>query len=276
MREVSRRKLAVSRYDMFTVDPRTICEREGFNARFSYTGIEELAKSIETTGLRRPLKICVENGRPTLIDGHRRMRAIKLLLERGVDVPPVKCEFESTTATELDKLTDLIVQNGGEPLNQLEEGHVFVRMLSEGAVQTVIADRVGKTQGHVSNCLALATTSDRIQQLIKENRVSCSTVLKVIRVEKDEEKQWAILNGAVEEVGAEDGGSREAAAAVRERVAKETPSTRLKALNEWADAHAIIFEEGAKFRTMNMILSFLKGNLTLEEIDEHCREDFDD
>lgn len=82
---------------------------------YAMTGIAELASSIEVVGLQQPIRVRTgENGRVTIVSGHRRRAAIALLVEEGRDdLRQVPCIRERAEDSEDMRRLRLIFANSG-------------------------------------------------------------------------------------------------------------------------------------------------------------------
>lgn len=76
------------------VPPSSLVADEKKNPRFEYSDIEELMNSIIENGIKNPLKGYQKDGKIVLKDGHRRMRAIKLAIEKGKKIERVPVILE--------------------------------------------------------------------------------------------------------------------------------------------------------------------------------------
>ena len=82
---------------------------------YSLTGIAELASSIEIAGLQQPIRVRNgENGRVTIVSGHRRRAALALLVEEGKEAfRRVPCIRELDEVSEDMRQLRLILANSG-------------------------------------------------------------------------------------------------------------------------------------------------------------------
>jgi ParB/RepB/Spo0J family partition protein len=82
--------------------PENILVEPDLNGRHEHTDVEQLAADIEKHGQNEP--VCVrkdDNGKPVLVFGHRRYRAISLLNERNPTNPrKIICTYSDLTPTE--------------------------------------------------------------------------------------------------------------------------------------------------------------------------------
>lgn len=259
------KEIASGRKDIFKIDPRLITEEPGFNVRLTYDGIEELADSIQNEGLKVPLQIYNKGDFLHVKDGHRRLRAINVALSRGVDIQSVPCIYMSGESEE-QRTFDLITCNSGTPLTKLEHGIVFLRLQNFGYNQTDIAKRIAKSPAYVNQCVALANTPKKVQDLLSSGVVNDSTVLATIGT-VDESKLYDILVESVNEVKNNgDGTARDISRVVRNKIGKETVSTRMKALNQWIEENAILEKDSPRYGMLCSVQSFLKGELSLDDL----------
>lgn len=133
--------------------------REGANVRREYDRdeIRNLARSIQVDGLLNPLTVRPgstdpETGLTTheIICGHRRLRALALLQQEGVDVGPVECcvrTGESWTLQMVENVqrTDLSAQDKEAAVKE---------MLDAGLSVSDIADKISKPCSYVTDILA--------------------------------------------------------------------------------------------------------------------------
>ena len=72
----------LKRSNAYFIDPTRVVRRDGWNPRFDFGEIEEMAKSILANGLLNAIRVKRISGNPAadfeLIDGDRRMTAIEL------------------------------------------------------------------------------------------------------------------------------------------------------------------------------------------------------
>jgi ParB-like chromosome segregation protein Spo0J len=114
-----------------------------------------------------------------IVAGHRRLLAVRELLEEGVEIKavPVLAVRMSEEALALD----LIVSNDGEPLNQIEQGEVFQRLINYGWFVEEIATKTGKSGTHVQNCLAVYALPVEAKKKVFAGEMSSSQLLKMSR-----------------------------------------------------------------------------------------------
>lgn len=174
------------RSEIYKIDPAIIEVEENYNARSSLNGIEELAQSIKENGVKIPMSVRIDGDRVLLVRGHRRLAAVRLLIEQGHEIATVPCTAERMG--EEDRVLDLILSNEGEKLNPLEQGEVFQRLVNFGWSQTKIAKKTGKTQPQISNYLKLVQAPVVAKRAIMEGIISSSLVLSIVNESKTEKE----------------------------------------------------------------------------------------
>lgn len=171
----------IKRTDLLWLSPNDLEVEDGFNVRFDYGNIEELAESIAQHGVRNPIRASKnkDTGKYILTDGHRRFKAIQLLLSQGragdLLVPTLP---DGKGTSEESRTIALITHNEGKRLNLLEEACVYKRLIDFGHSQADIARLVSKSEQHISNCLLLMTAPKSLKDLIMEGKVSPSLVIE--------------------------------------------------------------------------------------------------
>lgn len=174
------------RSDIFRIDPSLIEENDGYNVRRDYGDVKELEKSIEANGVIQPLAVEQKEGKIILVRGHRRLRAIRSLLAQGKVVQHVP--VQSVRFNDEARALDLILSNDGKPLNQIEQGEAFERLVELGLAPKQIAEKTGKTQAHISNCRKGASAPQEVKDYVAAGKISASEVIKLQRVYEDDEK----------------------------------------------------------------------------------------
>jgi len=123
--------------------------------RREFQRIGELARSIELHSLLQNLVVRPgsSEGFFEIVAGERRYRSLKLLQQEGrlrtTDVP---CAVLGT-----DGFIENIVENvGREDVPLWDLGRTYVTLSDSGLTQLEIAEKIGRTQGHVSTAIILA------------------------------------------------------------------------------------------------------------------------
>jgi ParB family chromosome partitioning protein len=171
------------------------------NDRVDFGNIDELADSIEESGLRIPLFVKKVRGEEKyiLIQGKRRYFAIKKLIEeRGADFQGVKCFLALPNYSVEDSLFDQITMNDGKPYSNLEQGAVFAKLVQKGYTVSDIARKIAKSVTHIANCMEIAALPKKVRDLVAAGSVSGLTAVELSKVVKTDEELVEKLEAAVE------------------------------------------------------------------------------
>lgn len=191
------------RSEYYQIDPRKLQIRADWNSRdFSDPSnmehVEELAKSIAEIGVREPLKAYLDGDTAFVTNGECRLRAVMMLIERGVDIKAVPVMAEDRLANEADRLFTQFISNSGKPFGPIENAKLFKRLLDMGWQQQDIAKKTGFSGGRVSQLLELLRLPIVLQKFITEGRASASMVLSTFKKHnEDVALTVAELTGAV-------------------------------------------------------------------------------
>lgn len=162
--------------------------RDGFNKRIVYEGLEELAESIKENGIKEPLVVDVlADGRCVIDRGHRRYKAIQLLLSKGEKIDTVECFINGRDVTEQQRMEDIFNSNMfSSKLNPVEQANtVFALKKNFGKISNEeIAKRIGVSRQQVDNLLILAGADDLTKQEIIKGNLNISDAIKSIRNSK--------------------------------------------------------------------------------------------
>lgn len=226
--------IADGRSDMHRVDPRKLVVRDGWNSRnfndpANIEHIETLAASIAIKGVIEPIKVHWEDGKAYIINGECRYRACMLAIERGAELKSVPVIVDDRYSNDADRLFTQYLANTGKPFTSLETAHNFKRLLDLGWNQEDIAKRAGKTQGWVSQTLALLTAPVAVQTMITNGEVSPTLAMQIVREEGPTAAETALKAGL--ETAKASGGTR----VTRESVGKRSIGAAVKDAIEYSD-----------------------------------------
>lgn len=213
------RALAEGRSDAYNINPYSIVVKDGFNVRnfetpAMQTRVQELAQSIATRGLLKPLEIRMEGSDPVLIDGETRLRAVFYAIEEmGVEITSVKILLVARGTSDADATMNLYTQNDGLALTPLQKGMVFKRLQRFGWSLDRIAEESGLTAIRVGQLIDMTGLPSDIQGMIEMGQVSATFAWQVYNEQgQDADDTLTILTNGVSE----------AAAAGRTKVTKRT------------------------------------------------------
>jgi ParB/RepB/Spo0J family partition protein len=169
---------------LYKIPVKKIKVRTGFNVRTIFGGIEDLAASIKECGQQVPLEVDVlPNGVVYLVKGHRRLKALQLLIDSSVEgFDEVLCKVNSTETTEFKRIVELYADNMyGEKLSPLEEAAVAMRLKTYYAKELPNNEAIGKAMGGISrqkvdNLLKLAGATEEVKEKIAKGEMKATDV----------------------------------------------------------------------------------------------------
>jgi ParB family chromosome partitioning protein len=149
--------------DIDLIDPSPYQPR----TRFGEDGLDELARSIRSSGIVQPLIVRAIGRRYQLIAGERRWRAAQRApLGR---VPVVVRDVPEEMALEMTLVENL----QREDLNPIEQARAFERLIAEFSLtQEQVAERTGKDRATIANAIRLLKLDPPILDLIEQGRVT--------------------------------------------------------------------------------------------------------
>ncbi|HCF3826996.1 TPA: ParB/RepB/Spo0J family partition protein [Pseudomonas aeruginosa] len=130
---------------------------------FNEEALEELANSIQTLGLAKPILVRpLQNGTFELVGGERRWRATKLLGRPTISaiVRPM---------TDAVALVLALTDNEQEDLTDYERGRAYQNALADGDTsQRALARQLGINVSSVSRCVAMMSLPDSVKAILNE------------------------------------------------------------------------------------------------------------
>src|SRR6266516_4642863 len=135
--------------------------------RFREEALEELARSIKTSGIIQPLVVRPTGSRFQLIAGERRWRAAQRAgltkVSAIVKQVPDELALEMTLVENIQR----------EDLNAMEAARAFERLMDEfHLTQEAVAERTGKDRATVANAIRLLKLDKQIQEWIEEGKLT--------------------------------------------------------------------------------------------------------
>ena len=195
--------------DIYKIDPRAIVVEEGFNSRTDFGDIEELADEIKEQGVLNPITVVPfknENGedRYRIVDGERRYRACMHILNNGGEIARIPALFASKALSAAELLTQQLMRNEGKPFTEIEYGIAFDKFKKLGYENGEIATKLGIKRWKVDCYLKHLTRDERVQQLMKEGKITGTDVRRIYQSAKNDDnavKQILSLSNKAEEKG---------------------------------------------------------------------------
>ena len=135
--------------------------------RFREEALEELARSIEASGIIQPLVVRQIGKKFELIAGERRWRAAQRAGLKSVTAivrqVPDELALEMTLVENIQR----------EDLNAIEQARAFERLMDEfNVTQEAVAERTGKDRATVANAIRLLKLEPTIQDWIEEGKLT--------------------------------------------------------------------------------------------------------
>jgi len=135
--------------------------------RFREEALDELARSIQASGIIQPIVVRAIGHRFQLIAGERRWRAAQ---RAGLNkVSAIIRQVPDELALEMT----LVENIQREDLNAIEQARAFERLMDEfQSTQEAVAERTGKDRTTVANAIRLLKLEPTIQDWIEEGKLS--------------------------------------------------------------------------------------------------------
>jgi ParB family chromosome partitioning protein len=135
--------------------------------RFREETLDELARSIQASGIIQPLVVRPIGSRFQLIAGERRWRAAQRAGLTKVSV------IVRQVSDELALEMTLVENIQREDLNAIEAARAFERLMNEFQLtQEAVAERTGKDRATVANAIRLLKLESTIQEWIEEGNLT--------------------------------------------------------------------------------------------------------
>ena len=172
---------------------------------FDEEKINELAGSIEASGMLQPVVVRATAGGYELIAGERRLRAAKRL---GLSEVPV---IVHETAASNSLLLALVENLQREDLNPIEEAAAFAELQERfNLTQEQVAERVGRSRSAVANALRLLSLPDAIKEHVSGGELAAGQARALLGL-----RDRSMMAAAAREVMARDLSTRDTEALVK-------------------------------------------------------------
>lgn len=142
---------------------------------YKLTKVEDLASNIEVCGLQQPIRVrAAEGGHYTIVSGHRRHAALKMLLKEGhKEWQEVPCIIEQDAASEAMRELRLIFANSstrelssGDLAKQAERVEMLLYQLKKEGVEFP-----GRMRDQVAAACKVSSTRVAVWKVIRENLI---------------------------------------------------------------------------------------------------------
>ena len=234
----------VKRTSAYMIDPRTITRRAGWNPRFDFGEIDQLATSIKANGMLNPIRVKRLN-KPTdaghvfeLIDGDRRLTACEALLKKDPAVFPdgVPAIIVDKGQDDVTSLIQMFEANSGKAFLPMEEAVAYQRMRDAGMTLKQICAAVGRKQVHVTETMNLLKADAALQEAAEKGEVSKTDAKKIATVAKGNKAKQRELTQQAKAAGKDKTKRRVLKATIekthREEAAKRGKKLKIRALSD--------------------------------------------
>lgn len=168
---------------VFNIDPRKIDVMEGFNQRIDFGDIDELAAQIKEQGLLEAISVVPydKNGetRYLLVNGERRVRALRKLIADGEDVGEIPANFVDGNTDDVNLLVQQFMRNEGKKFNDVEFGKLCQKLKDMGKSNSEIARMLGKNPGVITYALQSLNYDPRIREMIEQGKIGGTEVRRM-------------------------------------------------------------------------------------------------
>ena len=186
------------RSDIYSIDPRNIIVKDGFNSRVNFGDIDELAQQIKEKGMLNPVTVQTiktpDGDKYQLVDGERRYRAVMKLIEDGENIPYIKAMMVSPELTKSELYVQQAMRNEGKNFNEYEWAILANKLKSECGIEnnSEIARMLGKNAGVVSYWLQILSMPEDFQDLVRTGKLCGADLRRILQAnDKDYDKARA-------------------------------------------------------------------------------------
>jgi len=160
--------------------------------KFDEKAIDELAESIQASGVLQPVIVAPDGKYYRIIVGERRWRAAKKI--GLIKIPALIRTIQQEKQMEISLVENL----QREELNPIEISVAYNKLIQDlNYTQQQVAEIVGKDRTSVSNYLRLLKLPQKIQNALVENKISMGHARALITLE-DPQLQMSICNQIIQ------------------------------------------------------------------------------
>lgn len=173
------------RSNLYKVNPDAVLIREGHNPRKLFE-IEDLKQSILSQGLLKPITVEKEGQNLYLVDGERRLRAIREARAEGHDITTILADITTKKMDRKERLITALIANNGEPLTPMEEAQAFSELREQNMSAQDIAKSIGKSKVHVYGRLKLLDLTPEVQEAVLNKEIGVKQAIAISKEYKDD------------------------------------------------------------------------------------------
>jgi ParB family chromosome partitioning protein len=201
-----------------------------------------------------------------LMHGKRRLKAIEILINQGIEFAGIKCFITPKDYNVENSLFDQIILNDGKPYSNLEQGLVFAQLVERGYSVADIAKKTGKSPSHINNCIEIASLPKKVRDLVASGSVSGGTAVELSKVVKSEKELIEKLQAAVESAPvASDGKKKKVTKKNIKQIASSSPLKKLEEVKNVLEAEGI---QNSNYFFFVKLVSRLKAGESVESLVE--------
>lgn len=252
------------RKDVFFLNVSELNTMPDFNIRQDYGDLNSLAKSIESNGVRVPLRGHKKGEYYIITDGHRRFEAAKILLKKGIEI---RLPFinEGRECSDEQRVIDMLICNDGKRLNPVEESEAIKRLANFGYSDSEISEKTGFSKIYIYNLKTLQSAPKKLKDMIINNLVSATLAMKVLREEKDFNKAVETIEGAIISNSSKEGSKKITEKDLRKQNGSNNSYSALKkAFKKGIKKHLVVRQD--KVDLYNFIENLNNGAYTTENL----------
>lgn len=170
------------RREFFLVDPDSIQIDEGWNPREDFGDLDEMKESVRLNGVRRPLEVRKDDsGALVLIDGERRLRAVRDANAEGAQIKSVPVLLARKGISDIEALASALIANEGKPLDPFEEAKAIKRFKDWGLSNKEIAEKIGKSNMHITRRLDLIDATPETREAMRSGDLSQEETRQIVK-----------------------------------------------------------------------------------------------
>ena len=156
-----------------------------------------LAASILSMGQLKPVEVFKVAGqeRYVLTDGHRRLRALKVVAEKTGN-PDMLVLATKGSNNDVERLYSQLLSNDGKQNTTYERAKVVGRLLAKGEKPKDIQAKLGLNATDVHNFKVMLSAPEKVLTHLKNDSISGTTVVQIV---KDNKGDAEAIEAAVEE-----------------------------------------------------------------------------
>ena len=181
--------------ETYHIPEEMILEREGFNNRIVYVGLDELKDSLIANGLLDPLVVDVlPDGRVFVDEGYRRIRAIRAAKVGRPDLfHTVECYVNGSDVTELERKIRITTSNQCrellKPIERANNAYEVKYCFGSEKTNEEVAKLLGISRQTVDNLIKIATAPDATKNEILLADMSITEAIKYLSAQKKGKKE---------------------------------------------------------------------------------------